>query len=328
MLMVTFVFVALLLLPAFYSWTSRLNQFFFFGRTVPADFPSSAAGRAITRQYRRLIWTGFFPIAAAAVVMYRHHNLSFPLLAVMAGLVVFYIAFARAHNAVGRLVPFAAAQPAVEVPLAPTAHPPSIAALLAPFIAGAVILAAALVYVGRGGSPLSSPAQLDALVSAHGAEMLFSFGLGLAFAGIFVIVLRLKARTRTPLGNHALHASMLATWAGVLSFTTAIAVSMAGGHVSDAESKAVIFGFMLLTVLLLAWRMYAFRRFTPPAAEMQADENWRWGLFYRNSADPALFVQCRCGAGYTLNYGRFLAWPISVVFVGFMVVVFVISQPH
>ncbi len=45
--MLILAFAIVVFLPAFYSWTSRLNQFFFFGRTVPAEFPASPAGRAI-----------------------------------------------------------------------------------------------------------------------------------------------------------------------------------------------------------------------------------------------------------------------------------------
>jgi hypothetical protein len=328
MLMLTFTFVVLLLLPAYYSWTSRLNQFFFFGRTVPAEFPDSAAGRAITRRYKTVIWTCFIPIAVVVPLTDVRHNLSFMLLVVIAEWAVFCNAHAGAHKAVGRLVPSVAAQPAIEVPLQPPANAPSLFALLAPLGAGVIVLAAALIYVARGGSLMAAPQTLDALTDAHGAESLFSFGLGLCFAGFLAPMIRSGARSRTPLGANALRTSMIATWVGVLSFTTAIGVALAGGHISRIQSKIVIFGSLLLAVLLVIWRTYAFRRFVPPPAEMQADENWRWGLFYCNSTDPALFVQCRCGAGFTLNYGRFLAWPLCIAFVGLLVTTFVLSQSH
>lgn len=322
-------YLSLLLLPVFYVWTSRLNQFFFFGRTVPADFPASPAGSAITHRYKLHIWLGSIPAFAVGALLLSWHYRNFPLWVVLLEAPAFYFAFARAHRAAGRLAPACGPRPAVEVPLAPAANPPSGTALLAPFIAGVMVLVAALLYVARGASLLSAPQALDALVSAHGGETLFSFGLGLAFAGIIAPIIRFTARSRTPLALNALRASMIATWAGVLCFTTAIAVSLAGGQVSRLESKAVIVTGLLIAAAITLYRTIAMRRFTPSPAEMQlADENWRWGLFYSNRNDPALFVQARCGPGFTLNYGRAFAWPICAAFVAFIVFVFVVAQTH
>jgi uncharacterized membrane protein len=39
-----------------------------------------------------------------------------------------------------------------------------------------------------------------------------------------------------------------------------------------------------------------------------ADAQWRWGIFYVNRDDPALFVEKRFGIGYTLNFGNPRAW--------------------
>ncbi len=56
----------------------------------------------------------------------------------------------------------------------------------------------------------------------------------------------------------------------------------------------------------------------PPDAEPQAlpagdgtrDDYWKWGLFYVNRNDPALFVEKRFGVGYTLNFGNRWFWAI------------------
>lgn len=322
-------YIALLLLPIFYVWTSRLNHFFFFGRTVPAEFPTSADGRAITRRYKLNIWLGSIPAFGLGAFLFHRHNHTFPLWMVLLEAFAFYFAFATAHRAAGRLAPAAESRPAVEVPLAPTANPPSLPALLAPLISGVVILAIAIVYMSRGSSLLAAPQALDDLVSAHGGDNLFGFGLGIAFAGIVAPIIRFTARSRTPLGLNALRASMIATWCGVLSFTAAIGLSLAGGQITRAESKAVIFTAMLIAFAVVLFRTVSTRRYVPAPAEMQlADENWRWGLFYCNRHDPALFVQARCGAGFTLNYGRALAWPICATFVGFIVFIFVVAHPH
>lgn len=321
-------FVALLILPGFYSWTSRLNQFFFFGRTVPPDFPTSPAARAITRLYKFHVWAGFVPAAAVGVLLARRHIVTFPIWMVLMELMVFYVAFARAHRAVARLVPASAPRPVVEVPLEPASRLPSLGALLAAPITGVAVLAAALVYFSRGGSLLTAPHALEALVAAHGGDSLLGFGMGLSFAGLLAPLIRFRARTRTPLGVNALRLSLIATWAGVLCFTAAIALAAAGITITRTESRAVILSGLFLAAFVLIFRTVVHRRYVPPPAEMQADEYWRWGLFYANRADPALFVQCRCGPGFTLNYGRALAWPLSAAFLAFLVAVLVTVKSH
>jgi uncharacterized membrane protein len=81
--------------------------------------------------------------------------------------------------------------------------------------------------------------------------------------------------------------------------------------------------FVLVALGVVLLRMMRTRHYVPPSAEMQSDASWRWGLFYVNRNDPALFVQCRCGAGYTLNYGRTMAWPLAAVFLACLVVILV-----
>ncbi|WP_029191316.1 DUF5808 domain-containing protein [Paenibacillus elgii] len=39
-----------------------------------------------------------------------------------------------------------------------------------------------------------------------------------------------------------------------------------------------------------------------------SDEYWKWGLFYVNRNDPALFVEKRGGVGITINLGRLTGW--------------------
>jgi len=40
------------------------------------------------------------------------------------------------------------------------------------------------------------------------------------------------------------------------------------------------------------------------------DGNWKAGIFYVNPDDPALFIEKRFGVGYTINFGRPVAWVI------------------
>ena len=41
------------------------------------------------------------------------------------------------------------------------------------------------------------------------------------------------------------------------------------------------------------------------------DTYWKWGQFYCNPSDPALFVEKRVGIGWTFNYGHAWAWPLT-----------------
>jgi uncharacterized membrane protein len=45
-----------------------------------------------------------------------------------------------------------------------------------------------------------------------------------------------------------------------------------------------------------------------PAGDRTPDECWKWGLFYYNPADPALWVEKRFGIGWTVNFGKPSAW--------------------
>ncbi len=317
-------FAVLPLQAAFYSWMSRLNQFFFFGRTAPDVVKSSAEARSLVRRYLLRIWLGCALAALVGVLLWRQHNAACLLWAVLVEALAFNVAFARAHREAGRLMPAAQPRAAVEVPLtAPQGGVPSLAALLAPIAFTVAVAAVSLVVAARGSSLRAAPQALDALVEAHGGDRIFSFGLGLATAGLLALLIRVRARTRTPLAKNALRSSMIATWAGALLMTAAIMVAFAGGAISPAENQAILFVVLGAAAAVIVFRTVVNRRFVPPPAEMQGDENWRWGLFYCNRNDPALFVQSRCGAGFTLNFGRATAWPLSALFVGSLVAVLV-----
>jgi len=45
------------------------------------------------------------------------------------------------------------------------------------------------------------------------------------------------------------------------------------------------------------------------------DNCWRWGIFYVNPDDPALFVKKRYGLGHTLNFGKRWSWAIVALLV-------------
>ena len=46
---------------------------------------------------------------------------------------------------------------------------------------------------------------------------------------------------------------------------------------------------------------------------------WKFGIIYADSSDGRVVVRQRTGLGWTLNFGRPLAWVILVAFIGFVV---------
>lgn len=320
----------LLLMAAWYSWTSKMNQLFFFGRTVPAGFAATPQARRITRRYRLQLWLGSIPALAVCLLLYRPFGKAAGLPALACEILAYMLAFAQAHRDAGRLAPAPEPSVAVEVPLAAAAtkNPPSVLALLAPIAAVIVVLAVAAGIVAARTSLAAAPAALGALLEAHGADTMASFGFGLCFAGLAALLIRTQARSRTPLGYNALWASVIATWTGVAITTFAMIAAFAGNRITQMETRIVMGVIAAIAFSLVIFRTIVYGRYTPPPAEMQADACWRWGLFYVNRNDPAVFVQCRCGAGYTLNYGRAMAWPICAIFVAFFVTLVVVARPR
>ncbi len=314
--MLMIILIVLLLLIAYSSWMTQINQFFFFGRTVPEDFASSAEGRGIVRRYLVSIWMGWALTMILIAVMWREPVRFYIEVPVLMEMVVVYGAFARANRETLRATGAARMQTVVEVPLTETEERmPSLATLATPIAVAAVAgLGALLLVAARGGSLMSAPEVLDGLLVAHGVELLFSFGMGMGTAGLAMLLLRTRSRTRTPLGGNVLRSLVVSNWAAAVAMIAGTAIAFAGGRMTRMESQAVIVAALIAVFALTVFRMIRIRRFVPPAAELQADENWKWGLFYYNRNDPALFVQRRFASGYTLNFGRAIAWPLAIGF--------------
>jgi uncharacterized membrane protein len=44
-----------------------------------------------------------------------------------------------------------------------------------------------------------------------------------------------------------------------------------------------------------------------------SDKNWKWGIFYSNPENPALFVRKRSGLGWTLNFANPWSWAVIAI---------------
>ncbi|MBC1435811.1 DUF1648 domain-containing protein [Listeria rocourtiae] len=51
------------------------------------------------------------------------------------------------------------------------------------------------------------------------------------------------------------------------------------------------------------------------------DENWKFGVFYFNRRDPAIFIEKRFGVGWTINMARPIAWISVVAIIAIIIVI-------
>ena len=75
----------------------------------------------------------------------------------------------------------------------------------------------------------------------------------------------------------------------------------------------VVLAVFLIFVLLRAGQ--GGNRMAPggPVGDRTPDACWKWGMFYINPCDPALFVEKRFGIGYTVNLGNRWSWIFLVI---------------
>lgn len=55
------------------------------------------------------------------------------------------------------------------------------------------------------------------------------------------------------------------------------------------------------------------------------DKYWKWGAFYVNKQDPAIFVEKRFGVGFTINFGRPAAIAVVAIIIALIIVISVLS---
>jgi hypothetical protein len=329
-------------IAAFSLWTTKINQFFFFGRTLPRGFTTDPAAMQITQRYSRRIVIGMCSaltaFAALRIVAGFPVLVSFALVCVMQ-IVAFHLAFAGAHreagvtfgkrrNAIGDAAASSAAEAAQRVIAVPLLESKvrarsRLSTILLP--AASALMAWLIVMAASH----MSFALLANAVDANGGSGLEGFGVGVLFAGtLFSLLMRYSARYRTPMAQWMLRTMLLLEWVGVLAIAgTAIAVPMHFA-ITHTMTRVAIFPVLALAMAYAIYSRGRINQFAPPPVEQNGDELWRWGLFYNNAADPALFIQARTGPGYTLNFGKSLAWPIAAAVFGYFVFLVFLGFHH
>lgn len=324
-------------LGLFYCWTSRINQLFFFGRSASEELKRSAEGCAITSEYRRAIMvaTGLAMVVtwAAAHVGSGHYG---PV-GLIAELVAFFLIFGRANAKVRELVrthsdASAAAEPVRQAVLlqAPTYWVPGISAILLPVVVSAVALGVGILALAHGTGVSAGWAALNGSLDRNGYAAILGLATGMMCAAVCLLVLfRSSARLRTRMAQHTIRASISLEWIAAALLIAVLVCNAANVAVSHTVAKGVLMSALAIALAIVVWTQSRSKRFVPAAVEMGADDRWRWGLFYVDSNDPALFVQSRCGTGYSLNYGRIAAWPISLVLVAYFIgTMFLLGPRH
>lgn len=105
----------------------------------------------------------------------------------------------------------------------------------------------------------------------------------------------------------------------LVAFTCALAVlaPLGGGapEVVAVISSVLTAGFVVAVVVVLVRMGQGGERLDArggaagrPVGDRTLDQYWRWGIFYVNRDDPALFIEKRFGIGYTINLGNPRAW--------------------
>lgn len=65
--------------------------------------------------------------------------------------------------------------------------------------------------------------------------------------------------------------------------------------------------------------------FSQEVTEVDEEEYWKWGVFYYNPEDPAIFVEKRFGIGSTINMARWQSWACIGGLVLFCILIVLIS---
>jgi hypothetical protein len=327
----------ILAIACFQSWTSRINQFFFFSRTVPAGFAQTPRACQITSHYLRGIWLAFASALFICAGLYASGRL-YPVRTLGIALLVQGICscavFARANRETNRALQEAsselpASEPAADsaVVSVPLLEPQAFSSrhmtllLLAP--ACALVIAAAAYFASHLGIH-----QFEDAIDANKAASLLGLGIGMMVASVILYVqLRYFSRHRSPMGRFTANACVLLSWIGALAFAfCALSVPL---HlvITTQISRAFLTCIFIFVLARVVYGWSRARLFPPPQVERSGDQFWRLGMFYYNPSDPTLFIQKRSGPGYTLNFAHVMAWPVTLLVAADIVYLFLL-HPH
>jgi uncharacterized membrane protein len=300
----------------------------FFGVTVDEDFPGSEDGRRLLRRYRMGVWCSTTVAAAAALANTP------PLFVLLIFLVGAGISFIPAYLAALRHQTVSSAAVEVDMTSPPERLPGGVVAFLLPF---AILLCLGLWVLSPEHSlagnivthwSINAP---DHSVLATPRAVILRLARAAFWCLIFVVIalgILHASRRVSPAGAAA---------AGERRFRRRIVqfvllceyfvVLLALLSVTQARGSIVFGACIGFAMILVAFCVSLIRmgqggsRLSPPAAmprgDRSRDEFWKWGKFYFNRRDPAIFVESRTGVGFTLNFGSIWSWLLLGVIIAF-----------
>jgi uncharacterized membrane protein len=303
------VWVALLLPAAIFLALPRLTpRGYYFGITVPSDFPQTETGREIRRGYMFTVALAF-ALGLALGIVVPQAMAAAVLLPIFASTGAFF--YARHH-----VKPFSTSArraPTVESAAGRESLPAWTLLGLPPFLVPAAI--AAYLQSNWNKIPARFPVhwgwdgQPNRWVdrTPHGVYGPLWFAAGLmALMAIMAVVMFYGAR-RSPL-----RVAMLKIMIGV-EYLLAFIYAIVGLLPLHRFGPAVL--ILPIVVFVGALLAYLFKVVADPgvSADATPDECWHLSTIYYNRADPSLFVQKRIGLGYTLNLGNPASWVLMGV---------------
>jgi uncharacterized membrane protein len=110
----------------------------------------------------------------------------------------------------------------------------------------------------------------------------------------------------------------IVTWVLVAAQYLMVALTWVALLSRALVAVVLAFGMLVLTVFLVFVLLrigQAGNRMVSggPSSDRTPDACWKWGMFYINPNDPALFVEKRFGIGYTVNLGNRWSWILVVI---------------
>ncbi|HZS41362.1 MAG TPA: DUF5808 domain-containing protein [Polyangia bacterium] len=325
----------LLVALVFHAMPRLTRPELYFAVTVPAGFRDGAEARRILRRYRASLWaSAALAGAIGAVAVYLRQPLwsGAGTLWLLAGAT---LAFADARR---RVRPHAVEPSTVrEAALAPRARAPvgGLAAQLGPF--ALLAAAGALLWRRFGELPERIPThwnfagQPDHFVARTPAAVGGVLAVGASTcAALALLALGLQKFSRpvaaggdparAERGFRRLNAFVLlgAEYLVAITFGAIALAPLARAGAALVPSLALAQAALAVGVVVALARLGqgGTRRAAPaprdgaPVGDRTSDARWKWGLFYADADDPALFVEKRFGIGYTLNFGNRWSWII------------------